>query len=208
MEAEYVSEEDEDYFPYPDKEDIDKEDILKQEPLETRAADPHFTAPPPSGGAFDFQELMDNIGSLKERQDRMSKSATERVIQSLAVQHRLGRLESSFKYFTKDLDRVSNGVAADFFLMKEEVSLMNDRSTAGYYTFVGSNLVTWRNKKQAVVARSSAEVEFCAIAHSICELLWLHGLLIDLVVPTTLPMKLFYDSKSAISIAHNPVQYD
>ena len=34
----------------------------------------------------------------------------------------------------------------------------NDRkSTVGYFTFVGGNLVTWRSKKQKVVALSSAE---------------------------------------------------
>ncbi|XP_047945226.1 secreted RxLR effector protein 161-like [Salvia hispanica] len=30
-------------------------------------------------------------------------------------------------------------------------------STGGYFTFVGGNLVTWRSKKQKVVALSSAE---------------------------------------------------
>ncbi|RVW78470.1 Retrovirus-related Pol polyprotein from transposon RE1 [Vitis vinifera] len=34
------------------------------------------------------------------------------------------------------------------------------RSTSGYFTFVGGNLVTWKSKKQNVVARSSAEAEF------------------------------------------------
>lgn len=34
------------------------------------------------------------------------------------------------------------------------------RSTSGYFTFVEGNLVTWRSKKQKVVARSSAEAEF------------------------------------------------
>ena len=33
------------------------------------------------------------------------------------------------------------------------------RSTSGYFTFVGGNLVTWKSKKQNVVARSSAEAE-------------------------------------------------
>ncbi|KAL5537662.1 hypothetical protein UlMin_045498 [Ulmus minor] len=36
----------------------------------------------------------------------------------------------------------------------------NRRSTSGYFTFVGGNLVTWRSKKQPVVATSSAEAEY------------------------------------------------
>ncbi|BBH07641.1 ABC-2 type transporter family protein, partial [Prunus dulcis] len=34
------------------------------------------------------------------------------------------------------------------------------KSTSGYFTFMGGNLVTWRSKKQNVVALSSAEAEF------------------------------------------------
>ncbi|GJS24011.1 putative ribonuclease H-like domain-containing protein [Tanacetum coccineum] len=34
------------------------------------------------------------------------------------------------------------------------------RSTSGYFTLVGGNLVTWRSKKQKVMALSSAEAEF------------------------------------------------
>jgi hypothetical protein len=34
------------------------------------------------------------------------------------------------------------------------------KSTIGFYTFVGGNLVTWKNKKQNVVARSSVEAEY------------------------------------------------
>ena len=37
----------------------------------------------------------------------------------------------------------------------------NDRkSTSGYFTLVGGNLMTWRSKKLKVVALSSAEAEF------------------------------------------------
>ena len=31
------------------------------------------------------------------------------------------------------------------------------RSTTGYYSFLVGNLVTWKSKKQNIVARSSAE---------------------------------------------------
>ena len=50
-------------------------------------------------------------------------------------------------------------------------------STSGYFTFVGGNLVTWRSKKQKVVSRSSAGVEFRGMAHGVCEVLWLRKLL-------------------------------
>ncbi|RVW87783.1 Retrovirus-related Pol polyprotein from transposon TNT 1-94 [Vitis vinifera] len=44
-------------------------------------------------------------------------------------------------------------------------SLTDRRSTTGYCSYVWGNLVTWRSKKQSVVARSSAEAEFRAMAH-------------------------------------------
>ncbi|XP_048139417.1 uncharacterized mitochondrial protein AtMg00810-like [Rhodamnia argentea] len=82
------------------------------------------------------------------------------------------------------------------------------KSISGYCIFLGGNLVTWRSKKQNVVARSSAEAEFRAMAQGVCELLWLKGLLEDLGVSAHLPMMLYCDNKAAISIAHNPVQHD
>ncbi|CAJ2640143.1 unnamed protein product [Trifolium pratense] len=87
-------------------------------------------------------------------------------------------------------------------------SIVDRRSTTGYCTFLGGNLVTWKSKKQSVVSRSSAEAEFRAMAQGICELLWLKSILEDLRIKSDEPMKLYCDNKSAISIAHNPVQHD
>ncbi|KAL5567394.1 hypothetical protein UlMin_030558 [Ulmus minor] len=87
-------------------------------------------------------------------------------------------------------------------------SVMDRRSTSGYCTFIGGNLVTWRSKKQSVVARSSAEAEFRSMAQGICELIWIKLILTDLGVKLEGPMKLYCDNISAISIAHNPVQHD
>lgn len=87
-------------------------------------------------------------------------------------------------------------------------SITDWRSTSGYFTFVGGNLVTWRSKKQKVVARSSAEAEFRGMSHGVCELLWLKKLLRDLGFNPKGAMKLHCDNKAAIEIAHNPVQHD
>ncbi|XP_062009953.1 secreted RxLR effector protein 161-like [Rosa rugosa] len=44
-------------------------------------------------------------------------------------------------------------------------NITNRRSTSGYFTFVGGDLVTWKSKKQKVVARSSAKAEYRGMAH-------------------------------------------
>ena len=50
-------------------------------------------------------------------------------------------------------------------------SLSNRKSTTRYCTFLGGNLITWRSKKQFVVARSSAEAKYRVMAHTSCELM-------------------------------------
>ena len=81
------------------------------------------------------------------------------------------------------------------------------RSTSGYFTFVGSNLVTWRSKKKNVVARSSTEAEFRGMALGICEALRLRLLLMDLGYLPRQPIRLYCDNKATCDIAHNPVQH-
>ena len=87
-------------------------------------------------------------------------------------------------------------------------SPVDRRSTSGYCIFLGGNVVTWRSKKHNVVARSRAEAKFRAMAQGICEQLWLKILLKDLNIKWDERMRLYCDNKSAINIAHNPVQHD
>ncbi|GAB2292866.1 hypothetical protein Dimus_038222 [Dionaea muscipula] len=84
----------------------------------------------------------------------------------------------------------------------------NRRSMTGYCTFLGGNLVSWMSKKQKVVSKSSAEVEYRAIAYTSCELIWIHSLLkqIGFIVP--LPLHLHYDNQATIHIASNPVFHE
>ena len=87
-------------------------------------------------------------------------------------------------------------------------NISDRKSTSGYFTFVGGNLVTWRSKKQKVVALSSAEAEFRGMAKGLCELLWLKRLLTEIGFAATSEMNLFCDNKAAIDISHNPIQHD
>ncbi|RVW93973.1 Retrovirus-related Pol polyprotein from transposon TNT 1-94 [Vitis vinifera] len=87
-------------------------------------------------------------------------------------------------------------------------SLTDRRSTTGYCSYVWGNLVTWRSKKQSVVARSSAKAEFRAMAHGICEGMWLQRILKELGIISNSTMTVLCDNKATISIAKNPIQHD
>jgi hypothetical protein len=51
------------------------------------------------------------------------------------------------------------------------------RSTTGYCFLLGDSLISWRSKKQSVVARSSTEAECRVLADTTAELLWFRWLL-------------------------------
>ena len=125
-----------------------------------------------------------------------------------AVMHILRYLKSAPGkgiLFTKNVDCQSVDVYSDAYWAG---AIDDRRSTLGYFTFVGSNLITWRSKKQNVVARSSAEAEFRGMTLGICEALWLILLLMDLGYLPRQPIRLYCDNKATCDIAHNPVQHD
>ena len=73
---------------------------------------------------------------------------------------------------------------------------------------VGGNLVTWKSKKQKVVALSNAEAEFWGIAKGITQVMWLKKLLSELHFPQKKTCMLFCDNKATTSISGNSVQHD
>ena len=59
-----------------------------------------------------------------------------------------------------------------------------------------------------MIARSSVEAEFRAIAHGIYEIMWIRRLQEELKMGSSSPMKLYCENKAVISIAHNPILHD
>ncbi|XP_070037129.1 uncharacterized protein [Nicotiana tomentosiformis] len=87
-------------------------------------------------------------------------------------------------------------------------SLFDRRSTSGYFILVGGNLVLWKSKKQKVVARSSVEAEYRAMAMATCELVWVKQLLKELKLGEINKMKLVCDNQAALHIASNSVFHE
>ncbi|KAE8666093.1 Lysyl-tRNA synthetase 1 isoform 1 [Hibiscus syriacus] len=68
-------------------------------------------------------------------------------------------------HFKKNVNR-----SIELYTDADWAGAINDmRSTSGYCSYVWGNLVTWRSKKQLIVARSSAEAEYRALSQGLLE---------------------------------------
>lgn len=85
---------------------------------------------------------------------------------------------------------------------------MTRKSTSGYCILLGSSPISWKSKKQSVVARSTAEAEYRAMALTTCEVTWVKQLLKELGLKELGSTILKCDNKAAISIAVNPVMHE
>jgi hypothetical protein len=81
------------------------------------------------------------------------------------------------------------------------------RSTSGHAVFLGDNLVFRSAKCQTIVSRSSAKVEYRAIANGVAEATWLRQLLHELQTPPSRCTLVYCDNIYAVYLSTNPVQH-
>lgn len=78
----------------------------------------------------------------------------------------------------------------------------------GYAVFLGSNLISWRAKKQPNVSKSFIEAEYRAIAYTVAETTWICHLLCELGIYLRQPVRVFCDNVSSTYMCRNPVFHD
>ena len=71
--------------------------------------------------------------------------------------------------------------------------------------FLSTNLLTWNSRKQSVVARSSTEVEYRALAHASIEVAWLHSLFSKLGISLVNTVVIWCDNQGVGVLAANPI---
>ena len=78
------------------------------------------------------------------------------------------------------------------------------RSTTGFCTFFGTNIISWCSQKQESVARSSTEAEYRALSDTAAEITWLCKVLKELQIPLHKAPELYGDNLSSIYLTANP----
>ena len=69
-------------------------------------------------------------------------------------------------------------------------------------------MISWKSKKESVVSRPSAESWYRAMTQSVCEITWIHQLLMEVGIETSVQAKVWCDNRAAIYIASNPVFHE
>lgn len=83
---------------------------------------------------------------------------------------------------------------------------LDDRkSTTAYIIFLGDNPISWRTRKQKVVARSSTEAEYRALATAASVIASIKSLLDELGLTLREPPLLLYDNVGATQLSLNLV---
>ena len=78
------------------------------------------------------------------------------------------------------------------------------KSTSGYICRIGGATISWKSKRQSVVALSSTEAEYVALSSATQEIVWLRSLLAAMGLEQKEATKLHEDNQGSISLSKNP----
>lgn len=82
------------------------------------------------------------------------------------------------------------------------------RSTSGLCVLLWKYAISWKSKRQFVVARSTAETEYISMTMILCEVMWLKQLLKYLGLKHQARTPIFCVNHAALAISANPVHHE
>ncbi|KAL6339597.1 hypothetical protein AAG906_034682 [Vitis piasezkii] len=106
-----------------------------------------------------------------------------------------GTLDLGIKFEKKDKLVLHGFVDSDWARSCDDM-----RSTSGYLFSLGSGCFCWSSKKQEIIAQSTTEAEYVAVAAAVNQALWLRKLMIDLKMVQDVATRIFVDNQAAIAI--------
>ena len=77
------------------------------------------------------------------------------------------------------------------------------KSTTGWISFIGNDIIYWRSTKQKSVALSTTESEYMACCEAAKEAKWTRNLIRELLDDKNKPVTIFQDNQSTIFLANN-----
>ncbi|XP_038687471.1 uncharacterized mitochondrial protein AtMg00810-like [Tripterygium wilfordii] len=146
----------------------------------------------------DITYTVNTLSQFMQKPTQVHMNAANRVLKYIK-----GTLDHSLFYPATNVLQVRGFCDSDW-----AACTHTRRSVTGFCIKLGDALIGWKSKKQKTVSRSSAEVEYRAMASAVSEMSWIHNLLKELQIKAIYPMDLYCDNQAAIHIATNPVFHE
>lgn len=83
---------------------------------------------------------------------------------------------------------------------------LDRKSTSGHYCSLNGGTISWFSRKQNVIALSSCEAEYVALAETCKEVTWIKQIAKEFNITVNPEVKVYTDSQSCIALVQNPKQ--
>jgi hypothetical protein len=124
--------------------------------------------------------------------------AIKRILRYLAGMKTLGITYRKSQDGTED-DNLFHGYADAAYANTDDL-----KSTTGYVFLAVGGAITWKSKKQTVIALSSTEAEYIALSEAGREATWLRKLYEELGFPQKKLTVIKGDNDGSVILTHNP----
>jgi hypothetical protein len=146
----------------------------------------------------DITYAVNKLASYTANPGLQHHGALKRILRYLKGTKTLGITYRKSQIATED-DNLFHGYADAAFANADD-----HKSTTGYVFMAAGGAVTWKSKKQTIIALSSTEAEYVALSDAGREACWLRNLYGELGFPQNSPTIIRGDNEGSVILTHNP----